>query len=141
MQNSLLCHSCSLGNHNRINNNHLAWQRFSPSGINVGLFFYEVSSSILEKSWGNLQAYLQATPVQHLLLVHSLSIPCLSHNPEQQTAESGACNCPLSLSEAEFICHPWYHVHLQHTSDICSRNSEHFKLVGGLTLLSHIFKK
>lgn len=142
MQNSLLCHSCSPGNHNRINNNHLAWQRFSPSGINVGLWFYEVSSSILEKSWGNLQAYLQATPVQHLL-VHSLSIPCLSHNPEQQTAETGACNCPPvskwgrvhlpSLISCSSPTHIWHH--------ICSRNIEHFKLVGGLALLSHIFKK
>lgn len=114
MQNSLLCHSCSPRIHSRINNNHLAWQKFSPSGINVGLRFYKMSSSISEKSWGNLQAYLRATPIQHLL-VHSGSIHCLLHNPEQQMLRRELATVPQSLSDA---------------SDNCSRNIEYFKHAG-----------
>lgn len=132
MQNSLLCHSCSPGNHNRINNNHLAWQRFSPSGINVELFWRNLGEICKHTCKLLLFGTCWFIVSPFLALAITLSSRPLSRE---------LATVPLSLSEAEFICHPWYHVHLQHTSDICSRNSEHFKLVGGLTLLSHIFKK
>lgn len=125
MQNSLLCHSCSLRIHSRINSNRLAWQRFSTSGINVGLRFYEVSSSISEKSWGNLQAYLRATPIQHLL-VHSCSVHCLLHNPQQQMPSRELATVPQSLSDA---------------SDNCSRNIEYIKHAEDSLIWAIFFKK
>lgn len=124
MQNSLLCHSCSLRIHSRINSNHLAWQRFSPSGINVGLRFYEVSSSISEKSWGKFASILASYSYSDLL-VHSRSIHCLLHNPEQQMLRQELATVPQSLSDA---------------SDNCSRNIEYIKHAGD-SLIWAIFLK